>query len=473
MTTNFSFFPTYHWAVNAAQKIAIVWEKDKSDYFSTLSEQLTWHEFHQLLQQIAHLFYQKGITSQSVVAYSGTHRLCGLLTYCTTIAIGAKILMLNSAQPNKQQQAILEDAGADFLIQDNLFTNFSPKKTACHALAMLDLSQPATLTLTSGSTGKPKAVVHTITAHLASAEGVCELMDFQQHHSWLLTLPLFHVSGQGIIWRWLLKGATLYINQEKNSFFEWLKKASHSSLVPTQLQRYLIQLTTTSISQKCLLGGTNIPTDLIKHAQQYGITTFSSYGMTEMASTICAVENELDNVGLPLKYREIRLEQDEIWVRGKSLALGYWQKNREIQPLLNTQGWFQTKDRGEWNSKNQLVIKGRLDNMFISGGENIQPEEIEQIIFQSQQVQYVFILPVLNKEFGQRPIAMLQFKKNDFEAEMNKLKIWLSDKLEKFKQPIAYYPLDVEKYQTSGNIKISRKQLQQDLNNKIIKEIHV
>lgn len=67
-------------------------------------------------------------------------------------------------------------------------------------------------------------MVHSIAAHLYSAEGVCELMAFEQPNSWLLSLPLFHVSGQGIIWRWLFKGATLYVHEGKSDFFFQHKK---------------------------------------------------------------------------------------------------------------------------------------------------------------------------------------------------------------------------------------------------------
>ncbi|HDL4260650.1 TPA: o-succinylbenzoate--CoA ligase, partial [Mannheimia haemolytica] len=67
----------------------------------------------------------------------------------------------------------------------------------------------------------------------------------------------------------------------------------------------------------------------------------------------------------------------------------------------------------------------------------------------------------------------LQFKQSDSKNELHKLKIWLSDKLERFKQPVAYYLLDIEKYQKQGLIKLSRTQLQQDLKLKVLKEIYV
>ncbi|HGO5823457.1 TPA: o-succinylbenzoate--CoA ligase [Mannheimia haemolytica] len=472
MAFHFTSFPTQFWAEHTAQNIAISRQKGEIDYLPDIPDSLTWSEFHQLLQQVAVFFKQQGIHAESLVAYCGTNPFYGLLSYCATLAIGAKILMLNPAQSELQRNATLAEMGVDSLIYDHTFAKFSAKTTACDNFPYLDFEQAATLTLTSGSTGSPKAVVHSISAHLHSAAGVCELMQFEQQHAWLLSLPLFHVSGQGIVWRWLLKGASLYLSEDKSTFFHLLKQVSHASLVPTQLQRYLAMLDA-PINQKCLLGGTAIPAELVTQAKRYGMTIFSGYGMTEMASTICAVEAELGNVGLPLKYRQVRIENDEIWVKGKPLALGYWQKNGEIRPLVNEQGWFATNDRGEWNSKKQLVIKGRLDNMFISGGENIQPEEIEQLIFRSELVKQVFVLPVNDREFGQRPVAVLAFKQPEARHNINQLKNWLSDKLEKFKQPIAYYLLDIEQYQQQGAIKISRTQLQQDLNNNLLKEIYV
>ncbi|HHW7566825.1 TPA: o-succinylbenzoate--CoA ligase [Mannheimia haemolytica] len=472
MLINSIRFPTQFWAAHSAQNVAIIWEKGTSDYLNHLPSNITWHSLNQLIAQAIFVLQQQGATPHSLIAYCGSHRLIGLLTYCASLALGAKILMLNPAQTASQRQAILDDNGVDLIINDADFAKFSAKTTACNAFPTIDFEKPATLTLTSGSSGKPKAVVHSIAAHLYSAEGVCELMAFEQPNSWLLSLPLFHVSGQGIIWRWLFKGATLYVHEDKSDFFLSAQKVSHLSLVPTQLQRYLNQLDS-MVSQKCLLGGSMLPAELIAQAQQSGMTTFSGYGMTEMASTICAVENDLNSVGFPLKHRELKLENGEIWVKGKSLGLGYWQKNGQIRPLANTQGWFATKDRGEWNHKKQLVIKGRLDNMFISGGENIQPEEIEQLIFRSQLVEQIIVLPIEDKQFGHRPVAFLQFKQSDSKNELHKLKIWLSDKLERFKQPVAYYLLDIEKYQKQGLIKLSRTQLQQDLKLKVLKEIYV
>lgn len=129
---------------------------------------------------------------------------------------------------------------------------------------------------------------------------------------------------------------------------------------------------------------------------KYGIKTYSGYGMTEMASTVFAKQSDKkQGVGQPLLGREYCLVNDEIWLKGAGLAMGYW-KDRQIVPLTNNQGWIQTKDKGIWQ-EGELVIIGRLDNMFISGGENIQPEEIEQVIIQHSSVNQVFVLPQKTK----------------------------------------------------------------------------
>ncbi|WGE51633.1 o-succinylbenzoate--CoA ligase [Actinobacillus equuli subsp. haemolyticus] len=460
---NFSFFPTAYWAVNAAQRQAIAWEKGNTDYFPFLSSSLNWAEFHHLVSQTANLLITKGVRAEQIIAYSGTHRLIGLLCYCSAMAIGSPILMLNPALSESQRQAILSTYQIDILIADQDFANFQQNQTA-YLNSNWDIHRPATLTLTSGSSGMPKAVVHSAQNHLENAEGVCELMQFSQTDSWLLSLPLFHVSGQGIVWRWLAQGATLAVNEQKDHLFTCLDRVSHASLVPTQLQRYLQNKTEKiAYSQKFLLGGTAIPKALVAQAKRQGITCYSGYGMTEMASTICAVENELDNVGYPLKGREVKLVNGEIWVRGSGLALGYLQKNGEIRPLVNDEGWLPTKDRGEWNASGQLVVKGRLDNMFISGGENIQPEDVEKVIYQSGLVSQVFILPVEDAEFGERPVAIVQFLSHDFAKNCENLTAWLADKLEKFKQPIAYYPLEQLQLVQQGGIKISRVQLKNAL----------
>lgn len=439
-----------------------MWERGNASLFPHLNRSLNWAQLDSLVVQTAvHL----NIIPNQTVAYIGEHRLAGLLCYLAVIAAGGRIILLNPSLPPIQQQAIIDDIQVHRVIRECDFADFPLNPAACELPAFSSV-QPATLTLTSGSIGKPKAVVHSVAQHLANAEGVCELTGFTASHRWLLSLPLFHVSGQGIVWRWLSRGATLVVGEDKTQFYELLAQASHASLVPTQLQRYLSQRRSQT-PQHILLGGTYLPPELIKQAQAQHICTYAGYGMTEMASTICAAAQASDNVGKPLRGREVKLVEGEIYLKGDCLALGYWQQGK-LHPLPNKNGWFASKDKGEWNQQGQLKVIGRLDNMFISGGENIQPEQVEQCLYASGLLKQIFILPLDDAEFGQRPIALMEFIEPFSQQAVENLQQFAKQQLEKFKQPIAYYRLESERYPTG--IKLSRKQLQQDLNTRLTEQ---
>lgn len=434
---------------------AIRWEKGNSSLFSFLPSEISWQQLQGLMAQTQ----QKLLPSMSeTFAYIGSHRLAGLLAYLTVLAAGGRILMLNPSLPESQLAKILADNHVAQCLTDADFADFLPKSTACFPFPEPDFSRPATLTLTSGSTGAPKAVVHNIFQHLANADGVCRLMNFTREHRWLLSLPLYHVSGQGIVWRWLLQGATLLISEEKADFFPLLQQASHASLVPTQLQRYLVFGATAG--QHILLGGAQLPSELLAEAEQHGLKSYAGYGMTEMASTICAVESDPYSVGKALNGREVKLVNGEIWVKGACLALGYWAKGTFVE-LVTDDGWFATKDRGEWTVDGRLRVLGRLDNMFISGGENIQPESVENVLFSSGLLENIVIVPKADREFGQRPVAFVAFLEPFNRQAVEKLQFFAKQHLEKFKQPIAYLPLSAELQQ--NGIKISRRQLQHHL----------
>ena len=183
-----------------------------------------------------------------------------------------------------------------------------------------DAQRLATLTLTSGSSGMPKAAAHSYANHLASAAGVLELMAFQREDCWLLSLPLFHVSGQGIVWRWLAAGARLAV-REMHPLNEALAGCTHASLVPTQLWRLLAQPLAGMTLKAVLLGGAMIPVELTERAEEAGIRCWCGYGLTELASTVCAKRADArPGVGLPLGGREIKLVDEEVWIRAESGA---------------------------------------------------------------------------------------------------------------------------------------------------------
>ncbi|PJG82237.1 o-succinylbenzoate--CoA ligase [Caviibacterium pharyngocola] len=444
--------------------------QDKIALRTEQGEFFTWRQLAEKTEDYAAALQQQGVAQGEGIALCGKNSTDILLLYLAGIQCGARVLGVNPAFPTEKIARLCAENHIRFYFSSELKT--LPNVTALSLPSADsnvvfipiedDWQRPATMTLTSGSSGLPKAVVHNVQAHSDNAQGVCRLMQFSAQDAWLLSLPLYHVSGQGIVWRWLSVGAELHL--PTTDFYASLLQATHASLVPVQLQRLLDYLhqcaPNTFRTRHILLGGMHIPVALTQALAQFGIQSYCGYGMTEMASTVFAKQsNGSAGVGQPLPQREFKLVNGEIWLRGAGAALGYWKNNR-IVPIMNDEQWFATKDRGEWRD-DELVVLGRADNMFISGGENIQPEEIERVILACENVEQVFILPKEDEEYGQRPVAMIKFKDNFSESAVKNLTIWLNDKLEKFKQPVQYFPLNSENRQ--GNIKISRVQLKAEL----------
>ncbi|MGB7801108.1 o-succinylbenzoate--CoA ligase [Buttiauxella sp.] len=439
-------FPWQHWA-----------QLRGSDAALTLgNETLNWRELCQRVDALADGFQQQGVRDGQGVALRAKNCPEMVLSFLALLQCGARVLPLNPQLPESLLVQLLPDLTISHALAFSsslCVANINPLTMNEGARFQVEWqpSRYASMTLTSGSTGLPKAAVHTADAHLASAAGVLAVMDYSSHDSWLLSLPLFHVSGQGILWRWLLKGGCMVV-RDLHPLSEALQGCSHASLVPTQLWRLLEQSPPRDL-REVLLGGAAIPVELTQAALAKGINCWCGYGMTELASTVCAKRADgLPDVGEALPGREVKIVDEEVWIRASSLASGYW-KAGAVQPLVNAQGWFATRDRGILN-EHRLTIIGRLDNLFFSGGEGIQPEEVESVIVQHPAVKQVFVVPMDDAEFGQRPVAVVDA---DDDVDLSLLAQWLQGKVARFQQPVRWLRLPDEIKQ--GGIKISRVQL--------------
>ena len=323
--------------------------------------------------------------------------------------------------------------GDDNRITTSQDSNFNPQNLA-------------SIVFTSGSTGNPKAVAHTLEQHLCSAVGLLDVFYFEQGDTWLLSLPMYHVSGLAIVHRWLAAGGCIKIGT--GQLETDIEECSHASLVATQLHRLLKSKQALTLTH-VLLGGSHIPEALGLEAQQMGIETWLGYGMTEAASTVTAKPVDSSNTaGFVLNHRQLKIEEQRIFIGGETLASGYYHQGK-LTPLVDKNGWFDSKDLGEWVGE-QVSIIGRADNQFISGGENIHCEEIERALNQLPEVKQAFVVPVEDSEFGFRPVAIV-------DSDELPTKEWFAEQLqgnlERFKFPIEYYEMPEQEQQ---GIKVSR-----------------
>lgn len=301
----------------------------------------------------------------------------------------------------------------------------------------LSPNQPCNTILTSGSSGHPKVVLHCLGNHLASARGSASLIPLDPECSWLLSLPLFHVGGYAILFRVFLAGASLVLDERDRPLKTRLEQQpiTHLSLIPTQLWRLLGEGFEPCHTQlrELLLGGAAIPSPLVAQLRERGLVAKVSYGLSEMASQVCTgVPSGPGVVGRPLPGREVKIEHGEILVRGETLFDGYDEGER-IDPARDPEGWFHTSDKGYFIEGKELVVEGRLDNRFISGGENIQPEAIEQRLVDHFSVSQAIVVPIANQEWGQRPVAFIDWRAKP--VPYATLEAWLRETLPGFMVP--------------------------------------
>lgn len=410
----------------------------------------SWAALAEKVEALAAGFHVQGVGVGSGVILQADNSEQSVLAYLALLRCGARLLPLNPRMPDCQVASMLPPLNSDFALTLN---GKAPAGVAALKIARRNGSAPhrwqpdaiATLTLTSGSAGLPKAAAHTCSAHLASAHGVATRLGFTTEDSWLLSLPLFHVSGQGILWRWLYRGGKLVLAKEINS-----KEPTFASLVPTQLWRLLQQPELRL--RTVLLGGAAIPTALTAQAEARGVACWCGYGMTETASTVAAKRADGEpGVGKALPGHRIRLVDGEIAIRSAALASGYWYDGN-ILPLANDEGWFFTRDSGFLGADN-LVINGRLDNLFFSAGEGIQPEQIEAVLARHPAVEQVFIVPRPDEEYGHRPVALVALRET---SALLPLQAWATDRLAGLQRPVSWHALPPLK---GGGIKPSRKLL--------------
>lgn len=194
--------------------------------------------------------------------------------------------------------------------------------------------------------------------------------------------------------------------------------------------------------------------ELLNEANLADIPTFATYALTEMGSTVCLSKDTYFHH--PLPNRELHINPEgEIYVRGKTLFQGYW-TNGILSLPVDRDGWFATGDLAQIHPNGTWSVLGRKDSMFICGGENLYPEEIERALLKLPGVMDACVVDITDLEWGAKPVAFVQHAEKNYPLET--LKEQLREALPTIKIPVRILPLDPTQFH---GIKPSRALLKQ------------
>ena len=324
--------------------------------------------------------------------------------------------------------------------------------------AALSADTPAAIVYTSGTTGAAKGAVITHGNLAANATTLVEAWRITSRDRFLLTLPLFHVHGLGNgLHCWLLSGCRTRL----------LERFDHQSAaatlldfrptlffgVPTMYVR-LLEVDATRAREigaglrLCVSGSAPLPAHMLDAFETlYGVRILERYGMTE---TLMTVSNPYDGerragtVGLPLPGVAARIvdgagddvagdEEGELLVQSPTLFAGYWNRP-EASTRAFDDGWFRTGDIAKRSADGYITLCGRRSDLIISGGFNIYPREIEDVIAEHPAVAEVAVAGMPDARRGEVPVAYV-VRRDGSEIDEPALVGWCRDQLASFKVP--------------------------------------
>ena len=312
---------------------------------------------------------------------------------------------------------------------------------------------------TSATTGKFKSVPVRWSQIKAHVKASANVLGVEKDDNWLVVLPMFHVSGLSIILRTLYNGTRATIREKfsEQVVLEALKtdEVTMVSLVPTVLQRIVERIQAPTL-RAILLGGEFIPMPLLQECVQRNLPVYKTYGMSETfaQSTTFSIQeypNKLASVGYPLQGVTIEIRNPdeegvgEVWLSSPMLMKGYLNK----EPI---KGAFNTDDIGYVDEDGFLFLLNRRKDIIISGGENIYPKEIEDVLYGMDGILECAVIPVSDPKWGQVPVLCVVTNRSEEDISQ-----YLLSRLAKYKVPKRMIYFDALPKNSMGKI------LRQDL----------
>jgi o-succinylbenzoate---CoA ligase len=329
--------------------------------------------------------------------------------------LGAVLVPLSPRLTEPERQAVLAEVRPVLELSDA--GELTQTEADLPLLGEHDMDDLHCRILTGGSTGAPHPVGLTYGNQLWSAVGSAFNIGVQPDDCWLCCMPLSHIGGLAIVMRSVIYGTAVELQDgfDAERVAESLEggEASVASLVSTMLIRLLDAGADLTGPRAILIGGGPVPDDVLAEAVGRGTRVVQTYGLTEACSQVTTlapgdVARKLGSAGRPLLTTHLRIEEGEILVQGPTVAPG----------CADSDGWLHTGDLGRIDEEGFLYVEDRIDDVIVTGGENVVPAEVEQVLLRHPDVADAAVIGREDPEWQQAVTAVVVLREDaDLPAE--------------------------------------------------------
>ncbi|TAN22367.1 MAG: long-chain-fatty-acid--CoA ligase [Actinomycetota bacterium] len=450
----------------------------------------TYAEIFDRITKLGSALAATGITRSDRVAYLGPNHPALIETLFAAHLLGAIFVPLNSRLAAPEIEYMLADSGAKVLVYAPEsqalaagIKNFPGMRIALESSGTMDidyeeflgsgtlekidvrigLDDPAMILFTSGTTGRPKGAILTHGNLHWNCFNVLLDLPLGNDEVTLIGAPLFHVAALNQMFlTTFMRGGTAVIMPSWNvdECFDlieahkvtWLFGVTRMYADLAQSPRW--ETADLSSLRSLMSGGAPIPESLIITYQDRGLVFVQAYGMTETSPGVTMLVPEkstlkVGSAGTPCFFVDVRIvrsdmsevdvdEPGEIIVNGPNVTVGYWNNQDATNSAFSDGNWLHTGDIARRDGEGYIYIIDRIKDMYISGGENVYPAEVEAVIFSHPAVAECAVIGVPDEKWGEVGAAFISPKEPDG-VSADEIRSYLSARLAKYKVPVYIY----------------------------------
>lgn len=421
---------------------------------ATSGRRVTYAQLEDRASRLASVFAAHGVAREDRVAILCRNRIEFFEALFAVAKLGAILVPLNWRMPAAELQPLVEDCAPKLLLfgaedagvaealalpsmcaipLDNGYETLLSDAAPYRGERLWRGDAIWTLLYTSGTTGQPKGVIQTVQMSLVNYVNVSQAFGLRGGDRTLNFLPLFHAAGiQLLTLPTLIAGGTVTIlpGFAAPRVLQMLPELDLMFAVPAAYQQLALEPGFDSADFSHVrawgCGGAPLPDVLVERYAAKGAHVQNGYGMTETGPTAFVAMQEdalrkIGSVGKPQILLDVRIvdpngrdvavgEAGEVWMRGPGVTPGYWKRPEETAKAFSDDGWLKSGDLGKRDADGCYYVVGRIKEMFISGGENVYPAEVENVLARHPAVLEAAVIGVADDKWGEVGHAFVQLR---------------------------------------------------------------